>query len=160
MVASAATPPSVWRNPIHFLSFGFGSGAIPIAPGTFGTLGGVLIYLVLPSMSAGLYILFLILAFLLGMWLCGKTSSDLGIHDHPGIVFDEFVGLWITYFMVPEGLQWLICGFCFFRVFDILKPWPIQWVDKNINGGLGIMLDDVLAGIIACLCIKGIAWIL
>ena len=159
MVGSAGTPASVWRNPIHFLSFGLGSGAMPIAPGTFGTMVGMLIYSLLPSMSSDVYGVFLFLTFLLGVWLCGKTSFDLGVHDHPGIVFDEFVGLWITYFMVPEGSQWLICGFCFFRIFDILKPWPIKWADVNINGGLGIMLDDVLAGIISCLCIQGIVWI-
>lgn len=160
MVGSAGTPVSVWRNPIHFLSFGLGSGAVPIAPGTFGTLGGMTIYVLLPSMNAEVYGLFLILMFFLGVWLCGKTSFDLAVHDHPGIVFDEFVGLWITYFMVPQGFQWLICGFCFFRIFDILKPWPIKWVDVNINGGLGIMLDDVLAGILSCLCIQGIVWFL
>lgn len=150
----AKTPHSVWRNPVHFAAFGFGSGAAPIAPGTFGTALGLLIYALLPPMSWLLYGLFLVASFALGVWLCDKTARDIGVHDHGGIVWDEFVGIWITMFLAPPGWQWLLSGFVFFRVFDILKPWPIGWLDKNVDGGFGVMIDDVLAGVMAFICLQ------
>jgi phosphatidylglycerophosphatase A len=145
---------SIWRNPIHLLAFGFGSGLAPKAPGTAGTAVGLLIYFLLPNMSWPVYLVFLAVAFVLGIWLCGKTAHALGVHDHGGIVWDEFVGYWITLFMVPSGWAWVVLGFVVFRLFDILKPWPIGWVDRKVEGGLGIMLDDVIAGIMAALCIQ------
>lgn len=105
------TPASVWRNPVHFLAFGLGSGAAPQAPGTFGTAAGVLIYLLLPPMGPIGYLLFLTLTFVVGIWLCGRTAEDIGVHDHGGIVWDEFVGLWLTMFLAPPGLLWLLLGF-------------------------------------------------
>ncbi|MEX0738779.1 MAG: phosphatidylglycerophosphatase A [Pseudohongiella sp.] len=151
------TPKSVWRNPVHFLAFGLGSGAAPKAPGTFGTVAAVVIYLLLPPMSVAVYLLFLAFTFVVGVWLCGKTAADIGVHDHGGIVWDEFVGLWLTMFLAPPGLLWLVLGFLLFRVFDILKPWPIAWCDKHVEGGLGIMIDDVLAGLMALACLQLIA---
>lgn len=151
------TPASVWRNPVHFLAFGLGSGAAPKAPGTFGTVAAALIYLVLPPMSVAAYLLFLVLTFVAGVWLCGRTAADIGVHDHGGIVWDEFVGLWLTMFLAPPGLGWLVLGFLLFRVFDILKPWPIAWCDKYVEGGLGIMIDDVLAGLMALACLQLLA---
>jgi len=82
--------------------------------------------------------------------LCGKVAQDLGVHDHEGIVWDEFAGIWITFWLVPAGWQWLLLSFVVFRVLDIVKPWPLSWVDRNVTGGLGIMLDDILAGFAAC----------
>lgn len=157
---SLHTPRSVWRNPVHFLAFGFGSGAAPKAPGTAGTVIAVIIYIALPTMSLLIYSVFLLVTLTLGIWFCGKTSSDLGVHDHGGIVWDEFVGYWITMFMAPAGWFWIVLGFLLFRAFDIAKPWPIKWVDEKVEGGLGIMLDDVLAGIMAALCLQGIAFAL
>lgn len=156
----AATPRSVWRNPVHFAAFGFGSGAIPVAPGTCGTVLGMLIYALMPSMSWQVYGLFLIVATLIGIWLCHRTSEDLGVHDHGGIVWDEFVGYWITMFMAPAGWQWLLLGFVLFRVFDIIKPWPIRWLDRNVDGGFGIMVDDLLAGVMALACLQLVAYTL
>lgn len=150
----AHTPDSVWRNPVHFLAFGFGSGAIPKAPGTAGTALAVIIYLLLPPLTLPAYGILLLLTFAAGVWLCGKTATDLGVHDHGGIVWDEFVGYWITMFMAPAGWLWVLLGFGLFRLLDIVKPWPIKWVDQQVKGGLGIMLDDVLAGIMAALCIQ------
>ena len=150
----AATPASVWRNPVHFLAFGLGSGAAPVAPGTFGTLAAVLIYLTLPSMGWMWYLLMLLLTFVAGIWLCGKTADDIGVHDHGGIVWDEFVGLWLTMFLAPPGWVWLLLGFVLFRIFDVLKPWPIRWLDRRVAGGFGIMIDDILAGIFALLCLQ------
>ena len=100
------------------------------------------------------YVLMLLVTTAAGIWICGRTADDLGIHDHGGIVWDEFVGLWITLFMVPMDWRWILAGFALFRLLDILKPWPIKWADKQVEGGLGIMLDDVLAGIMAALCLQ------
>lgn len=138
-----------WRNPIHLLAFGFGSGASPVAPGTFGTLAAVPFYLLMATLPVPLYLGITLAAFLLGIYLCGRTSRDLGVHDHSGIVWDEFVGFWITLTAVPLGWEGVLAGFVLFRLFDILKPWPIGWLDRHLEGGLGIMLDDLLAGVYA-----------
>lgn len=150
----AHTPKSVWCNPVHFAAFGFGSGAAPVAPGTFGTALAVLIYVFLPAMSWQAYLMFLSLSFILGVFLCGKTAKDIGVHDHGGIVWDEFVGYWITMFLAPSGWLWMLVGFVLFRIFDIVKPWPIRWLDKNVSGGFGVMIDDVLAGLMAFVCLQ------
>lgn len=145
-------PASIWRNPIHFLAFGLGSGAAPKAPGTAGTLAAIPIWYLFSDWAIGPYLLLIFVTTLFGIWICGRTSKDLGVHDHGGIVWDEFVGLWITLIAVPAGWVWVILGFALFRVFDILKPWPIGWVDQRVSGGWGIMLDDILAGVMA-LCV-------
>lgn len=147
---------AILKNPVHLLAFGFGAGLSPRAPGTVGTVLAVLIYLLLPPMPPLYYAGLLVLSFGFGIWLCGKTAEDLGVHDHGGIVWDEFVGYWITMFMAPSGLSWVLLGFVLFRLLDIFKPWPIKWADKELSGGLGIMLDDVLAGIMAALCIQAL----
>lgn len=152
-----ASSKAILLNPIHLLAFGFGTGLSPKAPGTVGTALAVLIYLLLPINSPVYYGALIVVTFLLGIWLCGRTAEDLGVHDHGGIVWDEFVGFWITMFMAPSGLIWVLLGFALFRLLDILKPWPIKWADKQLAGGLGIMLDDVLAGIMAALCLQAIA---
>lgn len=144
-------PASVWRNPIHFLAFGFGSGAIPKAPGTWGTLAAVPFVLIWQQLPLAGYLLVLVLATLLGIWLCDRTARDMGVHDHGGIVWDEFVGMWLTMLLAPPGWLWLLAGFVLFRLFDIWKPWPIGWVDRRVGGGFGIMLDDILAGLMALL---------
>lgn len=147
-------PPSVFRNPVHFLAFGFGSGAAPFAPGTFGTLAAVPLYLPLGLLPLGYYLLALIVSFALGIYLCDKTAKDIGVHDHGGIVWDEFVGYWITMLVAPSGWLWVVLGFVLFRFFDIVKPFPIGWLDKQIGGGLGIMVDDVVAGSFAWFCLQ------
>ena len=144
----------VWSNPIHLLAFGFGSGLAAKAPGTFGTLVGLLLFLPLAMLPWYGYVLMLLVTTAAGIWICGRTADDLGIHDHGGIVWDEFVGLWITLFMVPMDWRWILAGFALFRLLDILKPWPIKWPDKQVEGGLRFMLDDVLAGIMAALCLQ------
>lgn len=139
-------PRSVWRNPIHFLAFGFGSGAVRRAPGTWGTLASLPFVPLWQQLPFAGYVTVLAVSTLLGVWLCGRTAKDLGVHDHSGIVWDEFVGYWLAMLLAPPGWLWLIGGFVLFRIFDILKPWPISWVDRRVHGGLGIMLDDILAG--------------
>ncbi len=154
------TPASIWRNPIHFLAFGFGSGAAPKAPGTFGTLAAIPLWLLFADLPILSYIAVIVVTSLVGIWLCGQTSKDLGVHDHGGIVWDEFVGLWITYIALPEGWLWVLFGFLLFRLFDIWKPWPIGWADSKVSGGLGIMLDDIFAGFMALGVLQAVNYLL
>jgi phosphatidylglycerophosphatase A len=137
------------RNPIHLLAFGFGSGLAPKAPGTFGTLVALPLYLVMQGLPLPAYLGLLVVGFLFGIWICGRTSEDLGVHDHGGIVWDEIIGYLLTMAFAPPGWIWLLIGFLLFRFFDILKPWPIRWFDRRVPGGFGIMLDDLLAGVYA-----------
>jgi len=139
-------------NPIHLLALGFGSGLLKPASGTWGTLAAVPFYLLfslLLSLPLATYLLILLLSFALGVYLCGKTAEDVGVHDHGAIVWDEFVGFWITMTFIPFSWLNLILGFVLFRLFDIFKPWPIKLLDKHVHGGFGIMIDDVLAGVFA-----------
>ena len=141
-------------NPIHFLALGFGSGLIKPAPGTWGTLSAVPLYLLTMQFVAPAsmtFLLLILLSFLVGIYLCGRTAKDVGVPDHGAIVWDEIVGFFITMTAVPVSWISILIGFALFRLFDIVKPWPISWFDKKIHGGLGIMLDDVIAGIFACI---------
>lgn len=142
-------PLSYLKNPIHFLSLGFGSGLSPKAPGTMGTLAAIPLYLLLAQLDLHWYLLVTIVLALVGTWFCAYTSAALEVHDHPGIVIDEFVGFLITMIAVPLNPYTLVLGFMLFRLFDIIKPWPIGWLDRKLHGGPGIMLDDVLAGVYA-----------
>lgn len=142
------------RNPVHLLAFGFGSGLAPKAPGTFGTLAALPFWLLLAALPFWLLLAVLLISFIAGCYICGKTAEDLGVHDYGGIVWDEFVGLWLTLLplyclgLASDPLA-LVLGFVLFRFFDIVKPWPIKWADAKVDGGLGIMLDDVLAAMYA-----------
>jgi phosphatidylglycerophosphatase A len=137
------------RKPTHLLAFGFGSGLLPKAPGTFGTLAAIPIYLLMQPLPLWLYLLLVTTGFLAGIWICDQVSKDLGVHDHSGIVWDEIIGYLLTMAFVPFSIWWVLIGFGLFRLFDILKPWPIGWLDKRVGGGLGIMLDDLVAGLFA-----------
>jgi len=141
----------VFQDPAYFIAFGFGTGLMPKAPGTFGTLAAIPIYLLLANTPWFVYLAVTIMAFFLGIYVSNQVSRELGLHDYQGIVWDEVVGLLLTLFLVPVGFWWMVTGFILFRLFDIWKPEPIRWVDKRVPGGLGIMLDDVLAAIPACL---------
>lgn len=144
-----------WNNHwVHFLAFGLGSGAAPKAPGTFGTLAAIPLYLLLAQLPIAAYAIAIIAAFVFGVYLCDQASKDMGVHDHGGIVWDEFVGYWIAMIALPFHWVWIIAGFVLFRVFDILKPWPISWLDKRVHGGFGIMIDDVIAGIFAAVILQ------
>ncbi len=141
--------PKVWSNFWHFLAFGFGSGLAKKAPGTWGTLVGLAFVPLLHLLPLWLALLVIAGASVFGIWLCGRVATDLGVHDHGGIVWDEIVGIWITLIFLPNTWLWLALGFIAFRVLDIAKPWPISLLDRNVGGGLGIMVDDMLAGVIA-----------
>jgi len=146
-------------NPWHLLATGFGSGLSPVMPGTVGTLVSIPFYILLANLSIWMYVSVLVISGLIGIKICAKTSSDMKVHDHGSIVWDEFVGFWITMLMVPLlnlsiwDWRWIAIGFVYFRFFDMLKPWPISWCDKQVAGGWGIMLDDIVAGIISSIAL-------
>lgn len=141
----------VLSDPVHLLAFGFGSGLAPWAPGTAGTLVGVVADAMLRGAGAdGLTRLMIaLLVAIAGIWICGASARSLGEHDHPGIVWDEIAGVMLTLSFAPDGWRGMFFAFVLFRLFDILKPWPISAIDRKIEGGLGIMLDDVLAAVFA-----------
>jgi phosphatidylglycerophosphatase A len=155
---SATPAPAVWRNPVHLLAFGFGAGTSRWAPGTAGTLVAVPLFLLMQGLSPVLYLAITAILFGVGVWLCEVATRDLGVHDHPGIVWDEIVGYLLTMAAAPPsaGWAWVIAGFLLFRLFDIAKPWPIRWADRRVEGGFGIMIDDVLAAVYAGLVLLGL----
>lgn len=148
----------VWQDPVYFIAFGFGSGLMPWAPGTFGTLAAIPLYLLLVTLPWGLYAIITFTFLVLGVWVSDKVSKDLGLHDYKGIVWDEVVGYLLTMFLAPQGFLWVVLGFILFRFFDILKPYPIRLIDERVGNGLGIMLDDVAAAIPAWLIMQALAW--
>ena len=137
------------KHPAHCLSFGFGSGLSPYAPGTTGTLAAIPLYYAMTYLPMPVYLILLVGLFMLGVYVCEVTTRALGVQDHRAIVWDEFVGYLITMILVPAGWMWIILGFFMFRFFDVVKHWPANWMDKHVKGGLGIMLDDVVAGVYA-----------
>lgn len=143
-------------NPVHFLALGFGSGLLKPAPGTWGTLAAVPLVLLagqVVEFDSYLYVLLCLIGFGIGVYLCGQTAQDVGEHDHSAIVWDEFVGLFVAMIWLPLSCKTLLFAFLLFRLFDIIKPWPISWLDKHVDGGFGIMIDDVLAGLMACVVV-------
>jgi len=153
-------PDSVWRNPWHFIAFGFGVGTIPIAPGTFGTLIAVPFYLFLSTYSNTTYLIITILFTVFSVWLCEKVSREIHIQDHQGMCIDEIVGYLVTMLYAPYGWGWIILGFILFRIFDIWKPWPIRQIDHQMQNGFGMILDDTIAGIYSMILIQLLAWII
>lgn len=145
------------RNPNHLLAFGFGSGLAPKAPGTVGTLAAIPFFLALSLLPENTYLGVCLLTFVVGIPICGASAKALGVKDHSGIVWDEFVGFWVTMAFAPAGWLWIAAGFALFRLFDIAKPWPISWVDRNVGGGFGIMLDDLIAGVFAAVILYLVA---
>ncbi|WP_206485298.1 phosphatidylglycerophosphatase A [Thalassotalea sp. G2M2-11] len=139
-------------NPIQFLALGFGSGLAPKAPGTFGTLAAVPVFFMASLLSAPWYIALVIVMMVTGVYICRYAADAVQVHDHPAIVWDEFVGFLITMILVPVSVSSVLAGFVLFRFFDIVKPWPISWLDKHCHGGFGIMIDDVVAGLFALVC--------
>ena len=151
----------VLTSPVSLLAFGLGSGLARKAPGTFGTLAAIpFLFLFEPIRQSLWFLAVLMPAFLIGIYLCGATAKKLGVHDHPGIVWDEFVGLWFTFWFIPLTPITIVAGFLLFRLFDIVKPWPIGWLDKKVKGGFGIMVDDLLAAVYSFILMQGINWLM
>lgn len=139
------------NNLCYLMATGFRSGLLSsVMPGTIGSLAAIPFWLLLIHLSKQLYLLLLMLSIYVGIYICDQTSKEICVHDHGSIVWDEFVGMWITLIALPaNNLQWVIIGFMMFRVLDTNKPWPIRWLDRNIQNGLGIMIDDIVAGVLS-----------
>lgn len=144
----------VLREPVHVLATGFGSGLSPWAPGTAGSLLALVPCWLIASFGWPSKLAIAVAAFAVGVWICGASARRLGVHDHPGIVFDEIAAMLTLMLAVPtRSVIELLVAFAFFRVFDIAKPWPIRDMDHRIGGGLGIMLDDQMAALYAAVCV-------
>lgn len=146
------------KDPRLALAFGFGSGLSPIMPGTMGTVVALPLYWLMAPLDLWLYISIVVASLAIGIYLCGYAAKEMKVHDHPGIVWDEFSGMWITMIAIPVSWETLLAGFVLFRIFDMVKPWPIRLADKYIHGGFGIMFDDVLAGAFAWACLMGLVY--
>ena len=146
---SQLTPKQILTDPVLFLAFGFGSGLSKKAPGTLGTVAAIPVYLLCVQFNVWVYAALTLIATISGIWICDVAAKKLNEHDFGGIVWDEVAGYLITMLFVPFSWKAAVLGFILFRLFDILKPQPIKWVDAKVSGGLGIMLDDVLAALFA-----------
>ncbi len=142
----------VWRDPILLLAFGLGSGLSPRAPGTAGSLLAAVTFPLIAPLDPVIYLAVVAAVVVAGVPVCGLAAKKLGVHDHSGIVLDEIAGMWLALFAMPADWKWMLAGFLIFRAFDIIKPWPISWLDRRLSGGVGIMLDDLVAG--------GLTWLL
>ena len=147
-------PHSIWTHPIHFVACGFGVGAVPWMPGTFGTLVGVVFYLILSRFSWITYSVIAVALFIVGIIICDRTNRDFGTVDHSAAVWDEIVGFLFVMILVPRTWYFVLVGFVLFRFFDILKPWPIKIVEHRLPGGLGVMCDDLLAALYSWVLLK------
>ena len=147
------------RTPAGFLAFGFGSGLSRFAPGTMGTMVAIPFSFLLKQLPPYLFWVLLIALFLIGIYLCGSTARRLGKHDPGGIVWDEMVGYWLTVAFIPMQWPWLLAAFVLFRLFDIFKPWPIRQSEKLFRGGLGIMVDDIIAALYAMGILAVFQWL-
>ncbi len=152
-MSAAPLSASLLRQPVHLLALGFGSGLFPKAPGTAGTLVAVPAAWLLLSWPLPAKLAVVAALFVAGVWICGESARRLGEHDHPAIVWDEIVGLLATCLFLPADPRWLLLAFVLFRFFDIVKPWPIRDLDHRLGGGIGIMLDDIVAAAFAAFCL-------
>jgi phosphatidylglycerophosphatase A len=151
---SAGQRRALLATPAGWLACGFGSGLAPVAQGTFGSLAALLPWLLLRELPLPLYVLVLLLGFAVGVWACNVASRALGVADHRSLVWDEFIGQWVALLpllVLPAPWWTIIVGFALFRLFDVWKPWPISWLDRRVKGGMGVMVDDVVAGVFAAI---------
>ncbi len=141
------------RQPVHLVALGFGAGLVPKAPGTAGTLLAVLPAWLIVEWPLQARVVLVVALFILGIWICGESARRLRCHDHPAIVWDEVVGFLATCLVLPADPRWLPVAFVLFRFFDIAKPWPIRDLDHRLRGGIGIMLDDIVAAAFSAVCL-------
>jgi phosphatidylglycerophosphatase A len=151
MIVFRPKPAFAFSHPAHIVAFGFGAGLAPFAPGTFGTLLGWAIAWAVPSDSAGILLIIAAVLFLLGIWACEVTGRHLGVGDHPAMVWDEVVAFLLILAIVPRAYFWQLAAFVAFRFFDIVKPPPIRYLERRYGGGLGVMVDDIVAALYALL---------
>ena len=152
-MAAQRLPAAVLRDPVHLLALGLGTGLAPLAPGTAGTLLAVLPAWLVAEWPWPARLALVAVLFALGVWICGESARRLGVHDHPAIVLDEVVGFLAISLAAPVGVTGMAAAFLAFRVFDIVKPWPIRDVDHRLRGGIGIMLDDLIAAGYGAACL-------
>ncbi|MCX4190370.1 phosphatidylglycerophosphatase A [Methylophaga sp. OBS3] len=160
---TTSTKPStreIIKKPAVLLACGLGSGLIPKAPGTFGTIAAIPLYLLMQPLSLLNYLILTFTFFVVGIWLSAEAIKVFKRDDPSEVVWDEVVGLLVTMIAAPAGLLWVLLGFVLFRIFDIWKPWPVSLADIKLHGGLGIMLDDVIAGIYALIVLQAIAFMI
>lgn len=144
----------------RFIAFGFGSGLSPKAPGTFGSLlGAGLYFLLAPFFPTNAIFILLFVLFALGVWACDRTGRDLGVADHGGMVWDEIVAMMLVLSFAPPSVFWFVLAFALFRLFDIWKPFPIGFLEKEFKGGFGVMIDDIMAAIYAIGVIRVAFWL-
>ena len=149
---SAEQRHALLATPAGWLACGFGSGLAPVAQGTFGSLAALLPWLLLRELPLPIYLAVLLLGFGAGVWACNVASRALGVADHRSLVWDEFIGQWVALLpllVLPAPWWTIAAGFALFRLFDVWKPWPIRWLDRRVKGGMGVMIDDVVAGVFA-----------
>jgi phosphatidylglycerophosphatase A len=155
---SAVQRRALLATPAGWLACGFGSGLTPFAQGTSGSLAALIPWLWLRHLSLPMYAAVLIVGFVVGVWACNVAGRAIGVADHRSVVWDEFIGQWIALLplLIPaclpaSGFAWwmVAAGFALFRLFDVWKPWPISWLDSHLKDGMGVMVDDVVAGIFA-----------
>ena len=150
----------VMTQPVHLLAFGLGTGLAPYAPGTVGSLLGVGLAWLTHDLGMFSQIGVAVVLAFAGIYLCGESAKRLGVHDHGGIVWDEIAGMYITLFVAPVTVTGFVLAFVLFRAADIVKPWPIRDLDHRIHGGLGIMLDDLVAALYAALLLALYGWLM
>jgi len=150
---------TVLRDPVHLLAFGLGSGLSPVAPGTVGTLLGVALAWLTVSFGIGTQIVIAAVLMSSGIPICGISARRIGVHDHPGIVWDEIAAIYVVLLVAPPTPAGWLAAFLLFRLFDIWKPWPIRDLDHRMRGGLGIMLDDIIAALYAASLLGFWGWL-
>jgi phosphatidylglycerophosphatase A len=158
MSLDAAQRRAILAHPAGWIATGFGAGLSPFAPGTVGSAVALLPWLWLRELPTLACLGVIVAAFALGVWVSHVLVARLRAEDPGWIVVDEFVGQWLALVFAPPGWIWLLAGFLLFRLFDVWKPWPVSWADRNVEGGFGVMLDDALAGLLAGLALAAIAW--
>jgi len=146
-------------HPVHFCALGFGAGLAKKAPGTFGTLVGLPLFLLIAGLGFYSQLAIISVLFLIGIYCCDKTGKALGVSDHGSIVWDEIVAIMLVLTVTPYQWQWWLAAFLLFRLFDIWKPAPIRQCDAMVKGGFGVMLDDLLAAVYAMISLKILLWL-
>ena len=148
--------PGLLREPVHLLATGFGVGLVPRAPGTAGSILALAPAWLMFDLPLPWRVAVALAVVVLAVWVCGESARRLAVHDHPAIVLDEIAAMLLLSLLIDPSVPWLLAALVLFRVFDIAKPWPIRAVDRAVPGGLGIVLDDVLAALFAAVCLVAV----